>query len=190
MAEDAYELLSGDVIESIAEIAVAQTENDIREHTKLPELNQKLSEIQKSITNIASAIEKGIASETLMNRLSVLEVEKKDINRQIADEEKGVFRLDKDQVIFWLSQFTEGDINDEKFRRQLIDLMINSVTVWDLPDGDFEITTAYNLTSCKAKTFKASDRFGFENPSSTIERISEPCVIGMVCVQTKRHSLA
>ena len=124
-----------------------------------------------------------------MNRLTELEKEKKQIEKDIVSEEKGIFRLDKEQVIYWLMQFADGDINDEKFKRQLIDLLVNSVTVWDLPDGDFKITTAYNLTSCKGKTFKASERFGLEKPSSTIGRKSEPLIIGTLCVQTKRHSL-
>lgn len=189
VAEDAYALLTQEVIEEIADIAVSQTEADIAQHTKLPELTAKRAELEQGIDNIATAIEKGVASERLMSRLTELEKEKKILDRQIADEEKDIFRLDRDQVIFWLSQFSEGDINDERFRRQLIDLMVNSVTVWDLPDGDFEITTAYNLTSCKSSTFKASERFGFEKPSSTIERISELIVFGTLCVQTKRHSL-
>lgn len=190
VAEDAMLMLSDDIIEEIADIAVSQTEVDIAKNTKLPELTAKRGEVQKSIDNIADAIEKGVASETLMVRLTDLEKQKKNLDRQIADEEKDIFRLDRDQVIYWLSQFKGGDISDESFKRQLIDLMVNSVTVWDLPDDDFEITTAYNLTSCKSKTFRASDRFGFEGLSSTIRRISEPIIfIGAICVQTKRHSL-
>ena len=189
VAEDAYALLSNELIEEIADIAVKQTEDEIAQHTQLPVLAQKRSVLQKSIDNIAAAIERGIASETLMNRLVELEKEKKILDRQIADEEKDVFRIDRDQVVFWLSRFKDGNIEDESFRRQLIDLLVNSVTVWDLPDGDFEITTAYNLTSCKSSTFKASERFGFEKPSSTIRRISELIVVGTICVQTKIHSL-
>ena len=52
--------------------------------------------------------------------------------------------------------------------------MVNSVTVWDEPDG-YRITTAYNLTSCKTKTFHATpnsdpscgEGFGFGTPEST-----------------------
>lgn len=190
VAQDAMDMLSDELIAEIAEIAVSQTEADIAKNTKLPELTDKRSEIEKSINNIAAAIEKGVASDTLMFRLTDLEKQKKILDRQIADEEKGIFRLDREQVIYWLSQFKNGDIKDEKFKRQLIDLLINSVTVWDLPDGDFEITTAYNLTSCKSKTFKASEQFGFKGSNSTIERISEPIIfLGTICVQTRRHSL-
>lgn len=71
--------------------------------------------------------------------------------------------------------------------------MVNSVTVWDEPDG-FRITTAYNLTSCKSKTFRidpsGAKGFGFEGLESTIERISEPYIVwGKIFVQTKRHPL-
>ena len=168
VAQDAMEMLSDDLIEEIADIAVGQTEAEIAKNTKLPALTSKRADLQKAIDNIADAIEKGVASDTLMSRLTDLEKQKKNLDRQIADEEKGIFRLDRDQVIYWLSQFKDGDIEDESFKRQLIDLMVNSVTVWELPDGDFEITTAYNLTSCKSKTFKASERFGFEKSCSTI----------------------
>jgi site-specific DNA recombinase len=73
-----------------------------------------------------------------------------------------------------LKKFQQGDIRNESFRQHLIDLMINSVTVWDEPDG-FKITTTYNLTSCKTKTFRVSNstgtdftgEFGFKESSST-----------------------
>ena len=176
-------MLSDELIEEIADIAVAQTEADIAKNTKLPELVGKRDEVQKSIDNIATAIEKGVASDTLMSRLTDLEKQKKNLDRQIADEEKLIFRLDREQVIYWLSQFKDGDIEDESFRRQLIDLMVNSVTVWTLPDGDFEITTAYNLTSCKSKTFKASERFGFEGSSSTTSKQGSE----VMCRRKRRH---
>jgi hypothetical protein len=132
-----------------------------------------------------------------MNRLVELEKDKRDITRQLAEEEKYIYRIDRDQIVFWLSKFKNGDIKDEKFRRHIIDLIVNSVTVWDEPDG-FRITTAYNLTSCKTKTFRVDKNttptptsgFVFEGSACTIERKSEPFIVwGTVFVQTKRHSL-
>ena len=96
-----------------------------------------------------------------------------------------------------MSQFKYWNIEDEDFRRRLIDLLVNSVTVWDEPDG-YKITTAYNLTSCKTKTFRVEKNpaaeeatgFDFGESECTIERISEPYIVwGTVFVQTKRHSL-
>lgn len=153
VAEDAYSLLTDELIDEIADMAIQQSEQDLKDNTHIPQLTIQLHEIEQSIENITSAIEKGIASETLMNRLVQLEREKKQVARKIKEEEKFIYRIDRDQIAFWLSQFKYGDIENEDFRRHLIDLFINSVTVWDEPDG-YKITTAYNLTSCKTKTFR------------------------------------
>ena len=153
VARDALNLLTDQLIDEIADMAIRQSEQDLINDTHIPQLTAQLSEVEKSITNITAAIEKGIASETLMNRLVQLEREKKTLNKEIKAEEKFVYRIDRDQIVFWLSQFKYGNIEDEDFRRRLIDLLVNSVTVWDEPDG-YKITTAYNLTSCKTKTFR------------------------------------
>ena len=153
VARDALNLLTDQLIDEIADMAIRQSEQDLINDTHIPQLTAQLSEVEKSITNITAAIEKGIASETLMNRLVQLEHEKKTISKEIKAEEKFVYRIDRDQIVFWLSQFKYGNIEDEDFRRRLIDLLVNSVTVWDEPDG-YKITTAYNLTSCKTKTFR------------------------------------
>jgi len=62
--------------------------------------------------------------------------------------------LEREHIIWWLSKFLEGDIQDEEFRRQLIDLLVNSVTVWDELDGWFKITTVYNLVDQNTQTFR------------------------------------
>lgn len=197
VAEDAYNLLTDELIDEIADMAIQQSEQDLKDNTHIPQLTAQLHEIEQSIDNITAAIEKGIASETLMNRLVQLEREKKQIARKIKEEEKFIYRIDRDQIVFWLSQFKYGDIENEDFRRHIIDLLINSVTVWDEPDG-YKITTAYNLTSCKTKTFRVEKNpaaeeatgFDFEESECTIERKSEPFIVwGTVFVQTRRHSL-
>lgn len=198
VTQDAIELLTNDVIEELADMAISQADRDLKENTRIPELSAKLTEVEQGINNITKAIEKGIASDALMSRLTELEKEKKNLTSQVKEEEKYIYRIDRDQVIFWLTKFQGGDIDDEDFRRRIIDLLVNSVTVWDEPDG-YKITTAYNLTSCKTKTFRVTNKvdslsgeeFGFEELSSTIGRISEPYIVwGTVFVQTKRHSLS
>ena len=58
------------------------------------------------------------------------------------------------EIIFWLQQFKGGDIEDRDFCKTVIDLFVNSVTVWDDEDGGHKITIAYNLTSMKNKTYR------------------------------------
>lgn len=155
VAQDAMELLTDEVIEELADMAIAQSDRDLKENTRIPELTARRDEVEGAISNITKAIEKGVASDTLLDRLTALEKEKKTLSREIKEEGKYVYRIDRHQVIFWLEKFKNGNIEDEQFRRQLIDLLVNSVTVWDEPDG-FRVTTAYNLTSCASKTFRIS----------------------------------
>lgn len=192
VAQDAMSLLTDDIIEEMADMAVSQSEQDLKETTRIPVLTARQKEIERGISNITKAIEKGVVSDTLLNRITDLEKEKKGILLQIAEENKLVYRIDRKQIIYWLYLFRNGDISDDHFKRQLIDLLINSVTVWDEPDG-YRITTAYNLTSCKTKTFRVDNigqEFGLRSEWTTIGRVSEPFIIwGTVFVQTKRHSL-
>ena len=134
-------------------MAVRLFELEMMDQNRIPQLTARLAEIDKGITNITVAIEKGVISEALTERLGELEKERKILHRELKVEEKSSYRIDRDQIIFWLSQLRQGDIEDVAFRRRLIDLFINSVTVWDDPDG-YRITTAYNINSCNTKTFR------------------------------------
>ena len=169
VAQDALNLLTDDTIEEMADMALFQSEQDMKETTRIPVLTARQKEIEQGIFNITKAIEKGVASDTLLNRLTDLEKEKKSILKQITEENKLFYQIDRKQITGWLYQFKNGDISDDSFKRQLIDLLVNSVTVWDEPDG-YRITTAYNLTTCKTKTFRvdsSGQEFGLEGLSST-----------------------
>lgn len=58
-------------------------------------------------------------------------------------------RLTRDDVIAWLQGFTKGDVDDEEFRRRIIDVFINSVFVYD----DL-VVIYYNLRHKKKVTHK------------------------------------
>lgn len=199
VAQDAMALLTPTLIEEMADMAMAQSERDLKENTRIPELSAKLKEVDTSITNITSAVEKGVASDSLLNRLVELEAEKKDLKLQLLSEEKYIYRIEREQIVFWLERFKDGNIQDEAARRHIIDLMVNSVTVWDEPDG-YKITTAYNLTSQKNRTFRVSantgssftKEFGFEESSSTNTILHKPillcrwiCRDSLVCVRNE-----
>lgn len=143
----------GDVLR-LANIAVLTNTKDVETTTDIPAIRSRLHETKLSLENITKAIETGAAPETLVKRMVELEKEKKLLEGELKEEEKGVLLLEKAQVIFWLNQFKDGDINDDDFRKILIDLFVNSVTVWDEPDDFYKITIAYNLTSLQQKTYR------------------------------------
>ena len=93
--------------------------------------------------------------------------------------------IDKEQVIFWLEKFREGDINDEEFCQTVIDLFVNSVTVWDEPDDKFKITIAYNLTSIPQKTYRLSKDGRLSDYASNTPPLSaNPMISGSLMIHT------
>lgn len=79
-----------------------------------------MKETESGIANITKAVEKGIASDALMSRLVELEKEKKNLLRLIAEEEKYVCKIDRDQIVYWLTKFKDGNIEDENFKRIIL----------------------------------------------------------------------
>ena len=114
-----------------------------------------------------------------------LEKDKKTLEEELKKEEKKVSYLDKEQVIFWLNQFKNGNIEDEDFRRQLIDLFVNHVTVWDEDDNHFKVTIAYNLTSLHEKTYHLK-RGGRLSDLSSMHQdsVSNPIIQGTLLYHT------
>lgn len=154
VARDALALLTDENIAEIARIAADVNTRDIQNETNIPALRGRLHETTLSLANLTKAIESGQTPETLVKRMVELEKEKKILTAELAKEERGVIHVDEAQVIYWLEQFKGGDIEDEDFRRLLIDLFVNSVTVWDEDDDYFKVTIAYNLTSLPTKTYR------------------------------------
>ena len=147
-------LLTDENIDEIATIAVRTNNREVESTTNIPVLRDRLRETKLSLTNLTKAIESGLAPEALVKRMVELEKEQKVIEAELKNEEKDVVHLEKAQVVYWLEQFKQGDIDDDDFRRLLIDLFVHSVTVWDEEDDHFKITIGYNLTSLENKTYR------------------------------------
>lgn len=157
VVEDALELLTPEKIEEIADMAIKQLELENEQNTVIPAIQNEIKEIDKGISNLLRLVEKGAEADALFARLKELETNKKNAERRLKDESKSTIRLEKKKVIFWLSQFANGDINDEHFRRQVIGMLVNSVTIWDEPDGWYKVTTTFNLSSQGTSTFRCSE---------------------------------
>lgn len=152
--EDALSFLTDENIEMIADAAVRANEKELESTTDIPVLKNQLKETTTSLNNILKAIETGQSPELLVNRMMELEREKRRLETLLKDEERKIVYLDKPKIIFWLESFRYGDITDEKFAKQLIDLFINSITVWDEDDNTFKISITYNLSPNKSKKYR------------------------------------
>lgn len=117
-----------DVIEEIANHVIAWQKHD---NTVIPLLCKELNNIEKSIDNVMTAIEKGIITPTTKKRLNELETIKADIEIKIAKEEIQDQTLTKEHIIYWLTNMKKLDLMNEDNKQIIIDTFINSIYVYD-----------------------------------------------------------
>ena len=115
-------------IDRIADAVIALQEI---EDPTLPALNRQLAECEKAIENMLNAIQMGILTESTKERLEQLEEQKKSLKLSITQTQIERPRYTKPQIVDWISRFKFGNVNDPNYQRQIIDIFINSIYVFD-----------------------------------------------------------
>jgi len=121
-------VLKDEEINKIAEKLVLVQE---QENTLLPSLRRQLSETEKGIDNLLNAMQQGILNKSTKKRLDDLEEQKENLENSILQAELMQPKYTKDEMVRWISQFKYGDIDNADYQRQIIDIFINSIRVYD-----------------------------------------------------------
>lgn len=196
VAQDALDVLTDEIIEFVAEVAAQQSEEDIQKNTQIPVIRKKISEIEIKIRNLTKALEcASVAPDAIVERLAELEAQKKGLSTQLSDEERGVIPLTKESVVVYLKAVREKAVPLETQKAMLIEMLVNSVTVYDDEPGFLKFVTAYRLTQIPSKTYRVPTPAA--SSCSDIGRVGSPLdanpntitVFGMVFVQTRKHAL-
>lgn len=147
------------------------------EDTASQELNllrKQLSDLRTSKKNIMKAIEAGIFTATTKDRLLELEAQEEALKGSIASHEIDKHELSRDQILFWLYSFKNGDIHDKQFQQELSSTFINSVyvdnakavIVYNYCDDNRSTISVNAVKSAFLRcsdTFTAVDQTGVEN---------------------------
>lgn len=196
VAQDALEVLSDEIIDYVATVAARQSDDELRENTRIPAIEQQLKDIEGKLRNLMKALEStSSAPDVIVARIAELESQKKCLTAELAEESRSVIHLTKEIVVYFLQSVRERVIPLEAQKSMLLSLLVNSVTVYDDTPGYLTLKTAYNLSKIPAKTYKIPT--SGEYKCSDIKQIGSPLdenpnsivVVGMVFVQTKRHAL-
>lgn len=196
VAQDALEVLSDEIIDYVATVAAQQSDDELRENTRIPAIEQQLKDIEGKLRNLMKALEStSSAPDVIVTRIAELESQKKCLTTELAEESRSVIHLTKEMVVYYLQSVREKVIPIETQKSMLLSLLVNSVTVYDDTPGYLTLKTAYNLSKIPAKTYKIPT--SGEYKCSDIKQIGSPLdanpnsivVVGMVFVQTKRHAL-
>ena len=121
-------ILQESIMNTIADMAVAYQAED---NPRLPTLRAQLRDVNKRIGNLVSAIEEGVASATTRQRLDELEQQRTGLETSIRQEEMKHPELAKDQILQWLQQIKNLDLDDLRVRRQVVDCFVNSIYLFD-----------------------------------------------------------
>ena len=145
VAEHLAHRLTPEFIDQLAEMAVKANRDEINSDALIPALISEIEESEKKITNLVKVIESGVESKAISDRIKELEREKIDLIARLDEAQAQYIVIEKVHVVWWLSKFVDGDLNDDKYKRSLFDLLLNSVTIWNDPDG-YRLVINYNLT--------------------------------------------
>lgn len=125
-------ILQDDFIDKIADkiIEFNQLEDDSTGLINAYEL--ELKDIETKIDNIMTAIEEGLATQRMKNRIAELEKREHQLQEQIDFEKHKICNsmLTKEQIVYWLEMFKDGDIHSEEFTDSLVNLFIEKVVVF------------------------------------------------------------
>ena len=157
-------VLTDENIDLISSRAMELIQKEIQDTSVLTSLEKTLSDVNKRIGNVMSAIEQGIITSTTKERLEELESERSDIEAQIARENIKKPSITKEHIAYWLHSFKNGDINDSSYQERIIDTLVNRVYVYDDDDGGTRIVITFNTTGENTLNIQCSDIEGFAPP--------------------------
>ena len=141
-------LQKDDVIEQLSE---ALYNLQFTESTMLPKLEEQLKDKNQEIENIVNAVQKGFATQTLLQRLGELEKERDEIGEAIAKEKIKTPIFSQDHFRMALHNFRKIDVSKHDGKRKIIDTFINAIYV---SDDDFKMV--YNVNG-KEETIKLEE---------------------------------
>ena len=174
VVHETRKLLTTERINLIAKevVALAKSESNTSELNRLKRL---LSENEKATRNLIKALEQGQVVDVISNQIKFRQQEKQNLENAIAEESSKYPVLTVQEVRFFLHRLQKGDINDMKYRKTLVDVLVNRIYLYD-----DKMTILYN-TQDGQKSFPLEqtclpkghlvEHGGFEPPTSTLRTL-------------------
>lgn len=123
-------VLTDDIINEVAEEAIRIQNEDQRTVVHQQHI-KRLSELRQRERNIIDAIAEGFRTDAMKFELEQLAEDISALSKKVAEEscEKPTFT--KEQLVNWMSKFRNGDTKSSKFRKQIVDIFVNAIYLYD-----------------------------------------------------------
>ena len=124
-------LADDELLSRIADKAYAILESE-KDTSYEDGLRRQLSEVEKGIRNIVQAVEAGMFSPALSDRMNDLEARRQDLKDSLATARLSAdITVTREMILYFLQQLRELDPEDPDSRRRLIETFVNSIYLWD-----------------------------------------------------------
>ncbi len=157
-------------IEEIAKRVAEIAKKEFEDKSRLEALVAEKKEVENSIKNLLKLVEKGIDTDDVGERLLSLNSQKVDLIKQISREECEKPMVDESAVVYWLRDFTKGDINDIEYQQRVIDALVNKVFIFDEDGGGRKIVILCNTSSREKISVSLSDVKSSDITSSAVPK--------------------
>ena len=137
--DECRKLLTPDNINRIAKEveAICKQEKDTSELKRFEKL---LIDTDNAIENLMKALEQGQNIDLIGERITQKRTEKAEIEKAISVEQLHNISLSAPQIKFFLTQLKKGNVNDIKYRKLLVNILVNTIYLYD----DRRITFIFN----------------------------------------------
>lgn len=133
VVEEARKILTDENIDKISKTVVELAEKE-KDTTKLKNLNKLLKENEKQKTNLFDSLKVcdiDSVRKSIFEEMIKVEEEHTRIENQIHYEESQKINLDETKVKFFLQQIRSGDINSIKYKKMLVNVLVNKIYLYD-----------------------------------------------------------
>lgn len=127
------DILTPKNIDKIAKAVVSICKKDI-DNLVVKDLKTRLKTLEKEKKNLLTTLKSDTSNkvkEVIFEEIEKIATQEEEIKTQIIREELQHIRLEIPQVKFFLNDLKNGDINDIKYRRALITVLINRIYLYD-----------------------------------------------------------
>ena len=160
--------------ELIAQIADKLVELQNTEDNTLPLLRKQLADTNRGIENMLNAIQQGILTNSTKERLEELEKLLEDLKASILQAELERPKYSREDIIEWISRFKYGDPSNKEYQRQIIDIFLNSIYVFD---DRLVFTYNYKNGTQTVSLADVSAAFGSDLKSCTPPQQTDPAPV-------------
>lgn len=124
-------LLTEKNIERISKKIYETCQKENNSNIVIKNLEKKKKQINKNIENLMVALEQGQHIDMINNRITQNEIELQETQSQFMIEMAKIFKLSEKEIKFFLTRLQDGNILDDSYRKVLVDMLVNSILVYD-----------------------------------------------------------